>query len=272
MKLEEIKSKAELSKFIESYWYFDGGIQPELILLPDGTFNVIVAQHSFSCGAQEFPKGLYLIPITTQPIRIITKGNLYGIRFKAFSMLNIVGKKAGLIKNIKLLETVSSANVHAPAIQHQFSKEIELELKKDALENLAFDLLNHKYELDEDLRLQVNYILDRKGDLKISALCETAGITRQGLHKNFIQSLGIGAKELAMTWKLNHFFTLMSDTDTLTGTALDAGFYDQAHCINAFKNTWQLSPGNLQKSNPGLFAFAKESMTKRFNNFYDPEI
>jgi hypothetical protein len=45
-------------------------------------------------------------------------------------MLNIVGKKAGLIKNINLLETVSSANVHASAIQHQFSKEIELELKK----------------------------------------------------------------------------------------------------------------------------------------------
>jgi AraC-like DNA-binding protein len=272
MKLQEIKSKAELSKFIESYWYFDGALQPELILLPDGTFNVIVAQHSFSCGVQEFPKGLYLIPITTKPIRLVTKGNLYGIRFKAFSMSNIVGKKAGLIKNINLLETVTAGTLNANAIQGEFSKEIELELRKNALENLAFDLLNHKYELDEQLRLQVNYILERKGDLKISALCEKAGITRQGLHKNFIQSLGIGAKELALTWKLNHFFTLMSDSDSLTGTALDAGFYDQAHCINAFKNTWQLSPGNLQKSNPDLYDFAKESMTKRFNNFYDPEI
>src|SRR3989344_3570708 len=100
MKLQEIKSKAELSKFIESYWYFDGHLQPELILLPDGTFNVIVAQASFKCGIQEFPKGLYLAPITTQPIRLISNGNIYGIRFKAFSMLNIVGKKASLIKNI----------------------------------------------------------------------------------------------------------------------------------------------------------------------------
>lgn len=272
MKLQEIKSKAELSKFIESYWYFDGALQSELILFPDGTFNVIVAQQSFSCGMQEFPKGLYLIPITTQPTRLITKGNLYGIRFKAFSMSNIVGKKAGLIKSINPLDTVSSAGINPNAVQRQFSKDIELELRKNALENLAFDLLNHKYELDEQLRLQVNYILERKGDLKISALCKTSGITRQGLHKNFIQSLGIGAKELAMTWKLNHFFTLMTDSDPLTGTALDAGFYDQAHCINAFKNTWQLSPGNLQKSNPDLFAFAKESMTKRFNNFYDPEV
>lgn len=272
MKLEEIKSKAELSKFIESYWYFDGRVRPELILLPDGTFNVIAAQASFSCGMQEFPKGLYLVPITTQPVQLISKGSLYGIRFKAFSMLNIVGRKAGLITNINPLETVASAQINSRSIQLEFSKDTELQLRKSALENLAFDLLNHKYELDEQLRAQVNYILDRKGDLKISELCSSIGISRQGLHKNFIQSLGIGAKELAMTWKLNHFFTLMSDSNSLTGTALDAGFFDQAHCINSFKTTWQLSPGNLQKSNPDLFTFAKESMTKRFSNFYDPEV
>lgn len=272
MKLEEIKSKAELSKFIESYWYFDGHLQPELILLPDGTFNVIVARASFKCGIQEFPKGLYLVPITTQPIRLISNGNIYGIRFKAFSMLNIVGKRASLIKNINPLETVSTATICTKTVQHEFMKDTELELRKSALENLAFDLLNHKYELNEQLRSQVNYILDRKGDLKIAELCSTMGITRQGLHKNFIQSLGVGAKELAMTWKLNHFFTLMSDSDSLTETALDAGFFDQAHCINTFKTTWQLSPGNLQKSNPVLFSFAKESMTKRFSNFYDPEV
>ncbi|MBK6527701.1 MAG: hypothetical protein IPG07_20420 [Crocinitomicaceae bacterium] len=56
MKLEEIKSKAELSKFIESYWYFDGSVQPELILLPDGTFNVIVAQHAFHAVRRSFQK------------------------------------------------------------------------------------------------------------------------------------------------------------------------------------------------------------------------
>jgi len=272
MKLEEVKSKAELSKFIESYWYFDGSVKPELLLLPDGTFNVIVAQAPFCCGIQEFPKGLYLVPITTHPVQLMSKGILYGIRFKAFSMLNIVGKKAGLIKNINELETVAHTDFKGTAIQAEFDKESELQLRKSTLENLAFDLLNHKYDLNEQLRAQVNYILDRKGDIRISELCSIIGISRQALHKNFTQSLGIGAKELATTWKLNHFFTLMSDHTSLTETALDAGFFDQAHSINAFKNLWKLSPGNLQKSNPILFAFAKESMTRRFSNFYDPEV
>jgi AraC-like DNA-binding protein len=272
MKIREIKSKAELSKFIESYWYFDGQMQPDLILFPDGTFNVVVAQSPFSCGVQEFPKGIYLVPVSTQPVQLISKGILYGIRFKAFSLMNVVGRKAGLIKNINELETVATASLNIKTMQAEFDRDIELELRKATLENLAFDLLNHQYELNEQLRAQVNYILDRKGDVQISALCETVGITRQGLHKNFTKSLGIGAKELAMTWKLNYFFTLMSDSNSLTETALDAGFYDQAHSINAFKNLWQMSPGNLQKSNPALFSFAKESMTKRFTNFYDPEI
>lgn len=272
MKLQEIKSKAELSKFIESYWYFDGRIQPDLILFPDGTFNVVVAQSSFCCGPQEFPKGLYLVPITTRPVQLKSKGVLYGIRFKAFSMPNIVGKNAPLIKGINELETVVTRTFRTAHTSAEFDSDATLELGKTALENLAFDLLNHKYELNEQLRAQVNYILDRKGDVTITELCKTIGITRQGLHKNFTQSLGIGAKELAMTWKMNHFFTLMSDSCSLTKTALDAGFYDQAHSINAFKNLWQLSPGNFQKSNPVLFSFAKESMTRRFNNFYDPEV
>jgi len=272
MKIREIKSRAELSKFIESYWYFDGGVKPDLILFPDGTFNVIVAQAPFSCGVQEFPKGIYLVPINTRPVQLFSKGIVYGIRFKAFSLGNIVGKKASLIKNINELEILAKADIRTKCIQAEFDKEIELELRKETLENLAFDLMNHHYYLNEQLRAQVNYILDRKGDIKITSLCETVGITRQGLHKNFTQALGIGAKELAMTWKLNHFFTLMSDTNSLTETALDAGFYDQAHSINAFKNLWQLSPGNLQKTNPALFLFAKKNMSKRFANFYDPEV
>ena len=84
--------------------------------------------------------------------------------------------------------------------------------------------------------------------------------------------MGIGAKELAMTWKLNYFFTLMSDSSSLTATALDAGFYDQSHSIHAFKNFWQISPAHLKKSNPVLVALVQDSMSKRFSNFYDPDL
>ncbi|MBK9190446.1 MAG: helix-turn-helix domain-containing protein [Crocinitomicaceae bacterium] len=272
MKLEELKSKAELSKFIESYWSFDGHDGVEMILLPDGTFNVLIAEQSFISELVEYPRGVYISPLLIQPIKIVTNGRIYGIRFKAFSLSNVIGKNASQVDAITELEHLIKQPKNLNNWFQQFDFSTDLSIKKTSLENAAFDLLNHQYGLNEQLRAQVNYILDRKGNIRIEELCSEAGISRQGLHKNFIQHLGIGAKALATTWRLNHFFTLMSDDNKLTHSALDAGFYDQAHSIHTFKNHWQLSPGIFQKTNPVLFTYAKEVMSKRFSNFYDPEI
>lgn len=274
MKLEEIKSKAELSKFIESYWHFDGTLERQLILLPDGTFNVIISKSEFTVGngAVHYPAGAYLIPITTKPICLNCCDDVFGIRFKAFSMVNVAGKKVGDLKLINGLEDCLAKPFQLLDLNSKIHREKEIEEAKLHLETLAFDLLNHHYFVNENLREQVNYLLDRKGDVKIMALCDDLGISRQGLHKSFMSTLGIAPKELAMTWRLNYYFTLMSKNNSLTETALDAGFFDQAHSINSFKAQWQFSPSNLQKTNPVLFQFAQQNMTKRFSNFYDPEV
>jgi AraC-like DNA-binding protein len=274
VKLAEIKSRAELSKFIESYWHFDGSVESQFLLLPDGTFNVIISTAGFSVGngSVQYPCGAYLVPIATKPLQINTEGNVFGIRFKAFSMVTVAGKKVNTLGLVNGLEDSLAKPFRLLDLGSKINRERELEQARVHLENLAFDLLNHRYFLNEGLRAQVNYLLDRKGDVRISSLCTDLGITRQGLHKSFIGSLGIGPKELAMTWRLNYFFTLMKPQNSLTGTALDAGFFDQAHSINSFKSQWCLSPSNLQKTNPAVFRFAQENMTRRFNNFYDPEI
>ena len=271
MSIDEIKSRAELSRFIESYWHFNGCIQPDLVLLPDGTFHVIIVTSTFLWENMEFPSGIYLVPISTQPIHIVSSGCIFGIRFKAFSLQNIIGKKAGLVKRINELETLIPGTFNKEIIQSDLGGLAELKEKKSALENLAFDLLNKQYFINEQLRAQVNYILDRKGDIRVSELCSEMSITRQGLHKNFVASLGIGPKELAMTWKLNHYFTLLSQEQSLTETAIDAGFFDQAHSINSFKTRWNVSPGSLRRSDPHFFQYAQDTMRKRFSNFFDPE-
>ena len=274
MKLEEIKSRTELSKFIESYWHFEGGTDNGFLLLPDGTFNVIISTSGFSTGngAVKYPHGAYLVPITTKPLQINTTGNVFGIRFKAFSMVTIAGKKVNRLGLINGLEDCLAKPFPLLDLGSKINRKKELTEAKTHLENLAFDLLNHRYYLNENLREQVNYLLNHKGDVRINSLCGDLGITRQGLHKSFTNSLGIGPKELAMTWRMNYYFTLMTSQNSLTATALDAGFFDQAHSINSFKSQWELSPSNLLKTQPAIFRFAQESMVKRFSNFYDPEV
>ena len=123
-----------------------------------------------------------------------------------------------------------------------------------------------------DLRDKVNYILDSKGQIRVEQMAKEFGVSRQALHKNFKQNLLITPKELAAIWQLNHFFTLADQSnDSLTGLAIDAGYYDQAHFINSFKLKFGMSPKQFIKANEQVFNFAKDSMSKRFNNYYDPE-
>ena len=73
------------------------------------------------------------------------------------------------------------------------------------MDDFSFELLNKSFELNSSLRDKVNYILDRRGNIKIAELCEEFAISRQALHKHFKTYLGISPKELATTWRLNHF-------------------------------------------------------------------
>lgn len=272
MSFQEIKSKAELSKFVESYWSYQSITTNPLILLPDGTFNILIAKAPFTFLGIEFPSGIYLVPILTNPIQLVTKHQLIGIRCKAFSMVNIVGKKVHLLATITPIEAIidQKSVIQYQLINSQNYFHIQ-ELVPD-LENFMFNLLRSRFELNENLRSQVNYILDRKGDVRISNLCQDFGISRQALHKSFSTSLGISPKELAMVWRLNHCLTLTNQTLSLTETALDSGFFDQAHSINTFKKQWNFSPTQFQKINPTVFEFSRQSMINRFKNLYDPEI
>lgn len=273
MGFKEKKSSAELSTFIESYWSYthDGG--DELILFPDGTFNIFFAFQPFQLkGNNRFSKpGVYLVPLSSIPVSIQSKDPIYGIRFKAFSLINIVGKSSPLT----LLNDLDSFASRSPSLQqvkNSFDEEKSMEEITVELEKIAFDLLNSRMNVNLNLRDKVNYILDNKEQVRIDEMAKDFGVSRQALHKGFKNNLLITPKELAAIWQLNHFFTLADEgEESLTALALDAGYYDQAHFINSFKLKFGMSPKQFIKSNSQVFDFAKDSMSKRFNNYYDPE-
>lgn len=274
MSLSEKKSSAELSTFIESYWCYDGRGINDLVLFPDGTFNIFFAFHPFQLRSNNriFKPGVYLIPLSSVPVTINSSQNVYGIRFKAFSLLNIMG---GAGNELTLLNDLDAFTTRSPTLKHiqekidadQTIEEISVELEK-----VAFELLNKEMNVNLDLRDKVNYILDKKGQIRVDEMAKDFGVSRQALHKNFKKNLLITPKELAAIWQLNHFFTLADNsTDSLTGLALDAGYYDQAHFINSFKLKFGMSPKQFIKSNSQVFNYATQNMSKRFNNYYDPE-
>ena len=185
MGLTEKKSAAELSTFIESYWCYDAKRISDLVLFPDGTFNILFAFHPFKLkGANRtFKPGVYLIPVSSIPITIRSGNALYGIRFKAFSLLNIMGKNAS---QLTLLNDLESFKTRCPSLNHIQSK-IDQEQNIDeitaVLENIAFELLSKEMNVNLELRDKVNYILDNKGQIRVDEMAKEFGVSRQALHK-----------------------------------------------------------------------------------------
>ncbi|BDS09871.1 helix-turn-helix domain-containing protein [Aureispira anguillae] len=274
MKLSEIKSHAELSTFIESYWHFEHDGYNSLAFFPDGTFNIFFVSEPFFLAnqTQPCPPGAYLMPITSYPVYLRSSKDIYGIRFKAFSLLNIINNNVPELTLLNNLEDIIQQNNLIKDSKTAFKTDLDLAKIVPYLEKIAFELLNKRFKVNLSLREKVNYILDLKGQIKIAEMAKEFGVSRQALHKNFKQHLLISPKELSAIWQLNHFFTLTDTMDTsLTGKALEAGYFDQAHFINAFKARFGLSPTQFMKVKPEIFSIAKEQMTKRFNNYYDPD-
>lgn len=271
MKQVEIKARKELSVFVESYWSCEGTFGESFSLLPDGTFNVIVARTPFLInGMKTLSSGTYLIPILKEPLRIRTKDHLVGIRYKPFALQNFSVHPNQ--KDLIPLEKLLGKKRILDKFYRSYRKETDLQFLMDEIEELSFDLISNRFEVNNDLREKVNYILDRKGNIRISELCSEFGVSRQAIHKLFKSRLGISAKELAGIWRLNSFFTAFKKNLSLTENSLDAGFFDQSHSINTFKNVWGLSPKNFIHQNQDMIEFEATKMIQRFSNYYDPEV
>jgi len=275
MYLSEEKSKAELSAFIESYWRFESNGINDLFFFPDGTFNIFFATEQFVLKNDMtiHAPGVYVVPISSCPIEVFSQQELYGIRFKAFSLHNVFSQNISQLGLINNMETLYSKEHALKSFRNMFKGKKDPEEITSLLEVVAFELLNKNFHVNGGLRDKVNYILDLKGQIRISEMADEFGLSRQGLHKNFKQNLLISPKELSAIWQLNHFFTLSSENDdSLTGKAIDAGYYDQAHFIHSFKHKYGVTPSHFMHANTGLFTYAKENMARRFNNYYDPEV
>ena len=136
---------------------------------------------------------------------------------------------------------------------------------------LMFEMIEKNHEIDQDLRNQLNYILDNKGKVNISSIHKNFNINKFTLRNHFIERVGLTAKEIAKIWRFNNFLSLLnqSDPQNLTGLTLEAGYYDQSHGIKDFRSYLYHSPKNYL-NNDLYINISKERISRRFAGYYDP--
>lgn len=266
----ETKAKGELSIFTEGIWRHSNP-QESLVLIPDGTFNVVVINQNSLINDIPVARGVYFIPVLTSSVRVFSQVPVYGLRLKIFSLHNLIQCNDIWVKQTREVFKIPLSQQLANYVYTGTKDADHLVDCCRILENLNYELLHKNYEVNPSLRDRVNYILDRKGDVLINEMCATFDISRQGLHKSFKNTLGIGPKDLSSIWRLNNYMWRLQYEDNFTSCAYDAGFYDQAHCIKEFQSKIGASPKRFISDNTNSVSYIHQTIEKRFSNFYDPE-
>jgi AraC-like DNA-binding protein len=285
MNYKEYLPKSTFSRHIESFWELEfspsdlkGRFE---ILSPDCTFDFIFTSENLSYRPihetrwQKIPTGAAFIGQRTNSINygVAQPVKVFGIRFKPFAFWNLIpiplyklNDRAYSLDEIFDLDKVDNQLIHQILTTNEVIDKIEL------AEKLLLNIAKHNLSVDPALRDQVNYILDRKGMIKVNEMYSEFGISKVGLRNNFINKIGLAPKKVSRIWRINYFLHLQkqSSYENLTQLGLDAGFYDQAHFIKEFKAFFNCSPLPFFKEEHNLLKISQEAVSKRLFNAYDP--
>lgn len=287
MLYSEVLPDDVFTRHVESYWFVNTCVgteeSPVELLLPTCTFNIIITDQpcfvklransdwiAIKPGAVFFGQRNSCIQIKSKKAL-----NVSGIRFKPFAFANIINIPIfQLNDDIIPLEKLFSVKHITTSLVSNILIAKDISMKTRLINELMYDLISHTLSIDEQLRAQLNYILDRKGIVKIREIFEEFKVSKVTLHKNFINKVGLTPKKVSQIWRMNHFLQIKEEfpDENLTSLCLSAGFYDQAHFIKDFKLLFQVAPRKFFSENSNLLKLASLNISRRFTNQYDPRI
>ncbi len=285
MQYTEIFPDDIFSHHVESYWHLSGFPEekwsPAELLLPTCTFNIIFTDQPCFVKTKMNPKWIRLKPGATFfgqrnsciQIKSDHSLNLCGIRFKPFAFAQIIDIPIFKLNDeLTRFDQVFSLNWTTSSLIHQIIQTKDFSQRSELMNDLMSIVFKKTMSIDETLRAQLNYIMDRKGLVKISDIFEEFKISKVTLRKHFINKVGLTPKKVSQIWRMNYLFQMKEDCpkENLTTLCYKAGFYDQAHFIKDFKLLFGATPRQFFLQNTHLIKVAHQNISKRFSNQYDP--
>lgn len=97
----------------------------------------------------------------------------------------------------------------------------------------------------------ISHIESHRGDISISMLADSIGVSSRTLRNHFNKSIGCSPKEYIHLVKLKQaIFQMKHSTDSLTSVSYSQNYADQAHFTNTFKNITGASPKKIRENIP----------------------
>jgi len=275
------------SHHVESYWQVQSSSHEDgeflEMFLPTCTFNIIFISKPCQVKSNLVPKwiglpsGAAFIGQTNTSLQFKSKNkiDILGIRFKPFAFANIIKNPLFQFNDciVPVQKVFSLSKICQLLIKRIISEEDRL-VQNQFLNEFASTVLAETMAVDERLRAQLNYIMDRHGSMQVSELFQKFKVSKVTLHSHFVKKVGLTPKKVSQIWRMNRILQLKEEFPqmSLTKIGLEAGFYDQAHFIKDFKSIFEISPKIFFAEKKNLIKIANFNISKRFTNQYDPRI
>ena len=115
------------------------------------------------------------------------------------------------------------------------------------VESMLVDALDHGRSRDRAVDRALELIERDFGNVRIDALASNIGVTTRQLARRFKTAVGLSPKEFARITRFGHVLRRIKHRrdESLTDTALECGYFDQAHLNHEFRAFAGMSPGEL---------------------------
>ena len=245
----EYKPTAELQGYVECYWT---GTPDPLVpdadgihrVLPDGCIDIVV---EFDLCAGE--DGEHMVPgfadkaavvgTMSRPLIVNSARRtcFLGARFRPGKAIAILGGSAGELTNVSIpLGEIWNHNAGGN-FEDELTDQRTIASKVRVVERVLLNKLGRKKDDDPYVGALVDLIVRERGAVSVEALSEFAGISRQHIARKFDRYVGISPKLFSRVMRFQDLMTTIREAPHIdwASTALDLGYYDQAHMISDFK-------------------------------------
>jgi AraC-like DNA-binding protein len=254
-----IKPSKTLEAFIDYYWVFESpdisGIGEQFVY-PQGSSELMFHYETpFSTinseGQAKMQTECFLCTqkLTSMRVSPIGKIGLISVYFKPYGasvMFDVIANELNEI-NIDLGNVVGDkykALIDEIASAANFQIRIGI-IEKYLLKRMA---LRSIYEIGP-LGKAIDLINLRCGMLSVDDVASAACMSGRHLDRLFVKRIGLSPKQFIRVRKMNFAISLMKAKKkiSLTELALEAGYYDQSHFTNDFKEITGITPKQFIK-------------------------
>jgi AraC-like DNA-binding protein len=255
----ELPAPAELSAVVHCFWFLrsDATHAPPQPVVADGRFEIILhAAEPFARlddAGRPCPQGEALIAgQLTRPIHLVQQGpaDIVGIRLRTAA--------ATALFRHPLHELTNQAD--ALQLVHRDLRDALLRAlarSTDPVERRAFlsaALQRHMCDGADALTRSAVRSLNNAAPQRIAVLAKSLGTTTRTLERRIAAATGLTPRALGQTLRFRRVYRRLQEAGPgeMTRVALDAGYFDQAHCIREFRRFAGLAPTEFFRLDPTL--------------------